>query len=88
MRKCLVTTFALVRDLAAVREPIRAKAFRTIRLERFFSCWRWIPYLDYHFGNTVARLAVGLLLTGLRRFVGLSPSLEEGAKRQKPGEVL
>ena len=39
-------------------------------------------------GNIVSRLQTGRLRAWLRRFVGLSPALEDGMKRQRHGESL
>lgn len=84
MRACLDTMFAVIHELAFVHGPIRGNAFGTVPTESFLSCWRGVAHWDYHFRNRMARMQVGPLMTWLRAFVGLNPSLEEGARRQRP----
>jgi hypothetical protein len=88
MRKYLVTMLVIIHELPLVDVPVRANVLGTIPLERFFSCWRRISHLDYHFTSMMSRLHFVLLMTWLRTFLGLSPDLEEGTIRPKHGDVV
>jgi hypothetical protein len=53
----------LIHAFPMVNLQIRANVFGTIPLERFFSCWRRISHLDYHFANIMSRLHFALIMT-------------------------
>jgi hypothetical protein len=70
MGRYLVTMLVLIHAIPLVDMPILANVLGSIPLDFFFSCWRRLSHLDYHFANMMSRLHLALLTTWLRTFLG------------------
>jgi hypothetical protein len=76
MRKYLVTM--LVHAMPMVNVQIRANVFGTIPLERFFSCWRRISHLVYHFTNMMVHFTLHSAYDVVVHFPGAESGFDGG----------
>jgi hypothetical protein len=77
----------VIHCISVLDEAIRANVFGAIPVGRFFSCWRRVAHLSFHFENIMSSLHLSLLMTWLRAELGLSPGSGGGQRNGRSTET-